>query len=116
MAQVFISYSRKDLSFVEQLVTDLKNAGLDVWYDISSLGGGSRWRVELETAIRNCQFVIVVLSPDSIASEWVEREFLFASNLKRKIIPLMYRSCELPLNYLDLNYIDVQGGKLSSEL
>ncbi len=108
MAKVFISYSRKDLSFVEQLATDLKKAGLDVWYDVSSLGGGARWRVEIEAAIKNSQFVIVVLSPDSIASEWVEREFLFASKLERKIIPLMYRSCELTLNYLDLNYIDVQ--------
>ena len=109
MAQIFISYSRKDISFVEQLVADLKGAGFDVWYDVSGISGGSRWRSEIENAIRNSQYIIVVLSPDSVASEWVEREFLFSSNLKRKIIPLMYRSCELPLNYLDLNYIDVQG-------
>ena len=109
MAKVFISYSRKDLSFVKKLAADLEKTSLDVWYDVSDLGGGSRWRIEIEKAIRSSQFVIVVLSPDSIASEWVEREFLFASNLKRKIIPLLYRPCELPLNYLDLNYIDVQG-------
>jgi len=109
MTQVFISYSRKDLSFVSQLVADLKKAGFDVWYDVSGLGGGSRWRSEIENALRRSQFVLVVLSPDSIASEWVEREFLFASNLRRKIVPLMYRACELPLNYVDMNYIDVQG-------
>jgi Tol biopolymer transport system component len=109
MAQVFISYSRKDLPFVEQLAADLKNAGFDVWYDVSGISGGSRWRVEIENAIRNSQFAVVILSPDSTTSEWVEREFLFASNLKRKIIPLYYRECELPLNYLNLNYIDVQG-------
>ena len=81
MAQVFISYSRKDISFVEQLVADLRNTGLDVWYDVSSLRGGSRWRIEIENAIKNSQFFIVVLSPDSMASEWVEREFLLASKL-----------------------------------
>lgn len=111
MAQVFISYSRKDLSFVEQLAADLKSAGFDVWYDVSGLRGGSRWRFEIENAIRNSESAIFVLSPDSIASEWVEREFLFSSNLKRKLIPLMYRYCELPLSYLNLNYIDVQGDK-----
>jgi hypothetical protein len=39
----------------------------------------------------------------------VEREFLFASNLKLGLLPLLYRYCELPLSYLNLNYIDVQG-------
>jgi len=109
MAQVFISYSRKDLSFVEQLVADLKDAGFDVWYDVSGLRGGSRWMFEIEKALRESQFAIFVLSPDSIASEWVEREFLFASNRKLKLIPVLYRPCELPLNYLNLNYVDVQG-------
>ena len=109
MVQVFISYSRKDISFVELLAGDLKKNGMDVWYDLSRLEGGSRWRAEIEKAIRNSQYVIVVLSPASVESEWVEREFLFASNLKRKIIPLLYRPCEIPLGYLDLNYIDVQG-------
>jgi len=91
------------------LATDLKNAGLDVWYDISSLSGGARWRIEIEKALQNSQFIIVVLSPDSVVSEWVEREFLFASNLNLKIIPLLYRSCKLPLNYVNINYIDVRG-------
>ena len=109
MTQVFLSYSRKDISFIGRLAADLKNAGIDVWYDVSRIAGGARWRSEIENALRNSQYVIVVLSPDSIVSEWVEREFLFSSNLRRKVIPLMYRACELPLNYVDLNYIDVQG-------
>lgn len=109
MAQIFISYSRRDLPFVERLASDLKGNGFEVWYDVSRLRGGARWRTEIQNAIKNSQFVVVVLSPDSVESEWVEREFLFSSNLKRKIIPLLYRPCELPLNYLNLNYIDVQG-------
>ena len=113
MAQVFISYSRRDLPFVEQLVSDLKKTGLNVWYDLSGLEGGSRWRVEIQNAIRKSEYVIVVLSPDSVESEWVEREYLFSSNLKRKILPILYRPCELPLNFLDLNYIDVQGENYS---
>lgn len=37
MTQVFISYSHKDLDFVEQLAADLKVAGLDVWYGLSEV-------------------------------------------------------------------------------
>ena len=39
MPQVFLSYSRRDLGFVEKLASDLKEAGLDVWYDLSGLDG-----------------------------------------------------------------------------
>ena len=109
MTQIFISYSRKDLKFVEGLASDLKRAGFEVWYDFLRLRGGERWRIEIQNALKASQCVITVLSPDSVASEWVEREFLFASSLKRGIIPLLLRDCELPLNYMDLNYIDVRG-------
>lgn len=109
MTQVFISYSRRDIALVEQLAADLKTAGLDVWYDLSGLDGGARWRIEIERAIRESQYVIVVLSPDSVASEWVEREYLFANNLGKEIIPLYYRPCDLPLYYLNVHYIDIQG-------
>src|SRR5687768_7146823 len=109
MTQIFISYSRKDLQFVEGLASDLKQAGFEVWYDFLRLRGGERWRIEIQNALKASQCVITVLSPDSVDSEWVEREFLFASSLKRGIIPLLLRDCELPLNYMDLNYIDVRG-------
>ena len=111
MTQIFLSYSRKDLDFVEQLASDLKESGLDVWYDLSGLDGGSRWRNSIEKAIRESQYVVIVLSPDSVSSEWVEREYLFASNLGRKIVPVLLRPCELPLYYLNIHYIDFQDGK-----
>jgi hypothetical protein len=51
MTQVFISYSRKDLAFVERLANDLQAAGLEVWYDLSGLDGGTRWGREIQSAI-----------------------------------------------------------------
>ena len=95
MTQVFISYSRRDLDFVEQLAADLKAAGLNVWYDLSGLEGGSRWSRELEKAIRESQYVLVVLSPDSVSSKWVEEEFLFASELNKKTIPFYHPEAQL---------------------
>ena len=43
MKQVFISYSRRDLVFVEKFAEDLQKAGYDVWYDLTDLEGGDRW-------------------------------------------------------------------------
>lgn len=110
MTQVFISYSRKDVSFVKQLASDLEIAGLNVWYDLSGLEGGSRWNQEIEDAIGASQYFIVVLSPYSIVSTWVKEEILYARGLERKIVPLLYKPCVIPLGLNTLNYINVQGG------
>jgi len=108
MTQVFISYSRKDLEFVQRLADDLIAAGLEVWYDLSGLEAGSRWGGEIQKAIKASQYFIVILSSNSIASEWVEKEFLYADNLKLKIIPILYQPCEIPMWFINLHFIDMQ--------
>jgi hypothetical protein len=109
MTRVFISYSRKDLVFVERLSGDLKTAGLEVWYDLSGLEGGTRWGREIQNAIQQSEIFIVVLSPNSVESEWVEKEFMYANSQKRKVIPLLYQPCETPMWFINLHFIDVQG-------
>lgn len=109
MTQVFISYSRKDLTFVERLAKDLEAAGLEVWYDLSGLEVGTRWGKEIQNALDQSQYFLVVLSPNSVDSEWVEKEFLYANNQKTKIIPLLYAPCRVPMWFINLHFIDVQG-------
>jgi TIR domain len=109
MTQVFISYSRKDLAFVERLAESLKTAGLQVWYDLSGLDVGTRWGREIQSAIEASQCFVVVLSPNSVESEWVEKEFLYANSLKKRIIPLLYQPCKTPMWFINLHFIDVQG-------
>ncbi len=114
MTQVFISYSRKDLAFVERLAKDLQAAGLEVWYDLSGLDGGARWGQEIQNSIEASQIFVVVLSPNSVASEWVEKEFMYANSLKKRIIPLLYQPCKVPMWFINLHFIDVQGENYDS--
>ena len=109
MTQVFISYSRKDLAFVERLAENLQAAGLQVWYDLSGLDVGTRWGRDIQDAIEQCQCFVVVLSPNSVDSEWVEKEFMYANSLKKRIIPLLYQPCKAPMWFINLHFIDVQG-------
>jgi actin-related protein len=109
MTRAFISYSRKDLAFVERLAEDLQAAGLEVWYDLSGLDGGTRWGREIQNSIETSLCFVVVLSPNSIDSEWVEKEFMYANSLKKKIIPLLYQPCKTPMWFINLHFIDVQG-------
>jgi len=107
--QVFISYSRKDLRFVKRLASDLRAAGLEVWYDLSRLEGGDTWPEKIQYAIDASDKFIIVISPDSIASRWVRKEFLYGTSKIGKIVPLSYKKCELPLWLLDIHFIDVEG-------
>jgi hypothetical protein len=113
MTQVFISYSRKDLKFVKRLAGDLKAAGFSIWYDLSGLDGGTTWGSEIQSAIEKSRFFLVVLSPNSIVSKWVQREFLFAEDCRLKIIPLQYLPCRMPMWMLDLQSIDLRGRNYS---
>ncbi|HSG44450.1 MAG TPA: TIR domain-containing protein [Anaerolineales bacterium] len=110
MTRVFISYSRTDMEFVQRLATDLKNAGLDVWWDLSGIQGSDVWEQKIEEGLRNCEYFIVVLTPASLESRWVRREYLSADNRGIRIIPLRLKSYdETPLTLRDIQPIEAIG-------
>jgi len=90
MSHVFISYSRKDAEFAEMLREQVKEAGFDVWMD-SILPAGFDWRQEIDQAIRQAFVLLVIVSPDSRASEYVTYEWAFALGLGLKVIPLLIK-------------------------
>ena len=104
--KVFISYSRKDIKFARRLAGDLESAGFDVWWDISDLKGGDDWVRFIPAAIEACQFFVVLLSPDSVKSEWVSKEYSYALRLRKKIVPAMIRQCDVPFALNTINYVD----------
>ena len=106
MTQVFISYSRKDIKFARRLAGDLEKAGFDVWWDISDLKGGDDWVRFIPAAIEASQYFVVLLSPNSIQSEWVEKEYSYAIRLRKKIIPAMIKLCAVPFSLHTINYVD----------
>ena len=107
--KVFISYSRKDTKFVRRLAGDLENAGFDVWWDLSDLKGGDDWVRLIPSAIAASHYFVVLLSPDSIKSEWVSKEYTYAIVNRKKIVPAMIRSCDVPFALNTINYVNFIG-------
>ncbi len=116
MAKVFISYSRQDLNFVQGFAQTLMSNGVDVWWDLSSLQGGDNWTNEIPQAIENCDLCIVVLSPNSVKSEWVQKEYTYALNHQKRIIPVLYQSCKIPFALVNINFIDLRGANYQKGL
>lgn len=103
---IFLSYSRSDIEFVRRLARDLQQAGYDPWWDVAGLRGGQTWAAEIEKHVRECSAMIVVLSPDASRSEWVHKETLKAVELRKQIIPVMWRESELPITLVDRQFVD----------
>jgi len=100
--RVFLSHSGKDKDFVRELYRRLTRDGVSCFFDIESIGWGGNWVRALERALDECEFVVLVLSPDFCNSEWVEAERTSSiaddpAGLRRKLLPLMLRPCrDLP--------------------
>jgi hypothetical protein len=89
MGKIFISYSRKDKGFVDGLVQDLGENGFEVWIDREDIVGGERWRAQIVEAIRSCDAFLIILSPQSVASDNIAKELALAEKNKRRIIPVV---------------------------
>lgn len=101
LPSVFLSHNHADKPFVRRLAADLENQGVPFWLDEAEIKVGESLIEKIRDGIDKMDYVVVVLSPNSVASPWVQREVDVAMNQeiqgKRvKVLPLMYRDCELP--------------------
>ena len=70
----FISYSTKDQKFAERLHADLQAKGVRCWFAPHDTKGGRKLYEQIDAAIHIHNRVLLILSRDSINSEWVKRE------------------------------------------
>ncbi|MBU0519504.1 toll/interleukin-1 receptor domain-containing protein [bacterium] len=80
----FISYSRKDEEFVDRLHADLQDKGVRCWLDRKDLPWGEETHQFIDATIRHREKVLLVLSENSIRSEWVKDEVEAALERERK--------------------------------
>lgn len=106
LPSIFVSYSRKNLEFVQRLAADLRRQRVKVWFD-ERLELGGNWRDELADAIRTADGFVLIASPHAAESEYVLWEISIALNRHKKIFPLMLERCELPDTIAHLNWKSV---------
>jgi hypothetical protein len=70
----FISYSSADEDFCRRLHGRLQDAGLRVWFAPHDIQGGRKLHEQIDQAIRVYDKLLLVLSPHSMQSPWVEFE------------------------------------------
>ena len=99
--KIFISHSSKDKVFVRKLASDLKNIGHNVWLDEWEIKIGECIISKIEDGIKSSDYVIIVLSENSVKSGWVEREWKskYWDEIKNNqilVLPAIIEECEIP--------------------
>src|SRR5687768_359354 len=94
MADVFISYSRKDQEFARRLHGALTAQGHDVWVDWEDIPLTAEWLKEIYRGIEEAGAFVFVISPDSLASEVCRQEVDYALANNKRIIPVVRREVD----------------------
>ena len=106
MARIFLSYARDDLDAAKQLASCIGEAGHDVWWD-HHLHGGSRFAAEIDRALKDAQVVVVLWSPSSVESAWVQDEAAEGRDSGR-LVPVSIGSAKPPLGFRQFQTVDLR--------
>jgi len=90
---VFLSYSSQDIEEARQLSKAIKRAGGKVFMAEKSLIPGDEFAEEIKQALWAARELWLLVSPNSLKSEWVISEWGAAWVLGRRIVPILLR-CE----------------------
>lgn len=110
-ASAFISYSSDDAEFVARLASDLASSGKNVWWDRWEIRVGDSIVEKINNGISRNDYLIVVLSPNSVRSAWVKKELnmgLMRELTTRNVVilPIVIADCNIPAIISDKRYAD----------
>ena len=113
---VFLSHNSVDKPWVIDLKDALEARGLRVWLDQDEIRPGDLFVGALEKGLKESRCVVLVVSPEAVASEWVTEEYARAVTLTKKkgnplqLIPAILRDAELPGFLQSRNWVDFREG------
>ena len=70
----FISYATRDQEFADRLYADLQAKGVRCWFAPHDIRSGRKIHEQIDEAIRLHDKLLLILSDDSMASDWVQTE------------------------------------------
>ena len=92
--QIFFSYDSSDLGFAKALAAQLTRRGHSPWITDLALTPGDKWAHAIDEALRKSKAMVVLLSPESVRSDYLKREVEFAlgdSKFEGRVFPVLIR-------------------------
>ena len=99
--RVFLSYRRANAGTADALLKKLESDGYAVWIDRTDIGGGTKWRAEIEKALIESAAMVLLLTKSALESDEIYKEIARAVELDKPVIPLLIEPVELHGWYKD---------------
>jgi adenylate cyclase len=96
MADVFVSYARRDRARVAPLVAALEDEGWKVWWD-PQIAPGQEFDDLIAQELNRARCVVVVWTESSVASRWVRGEAREAAD-RGLLVPVSFGAVQLPID------------------
>lgn len=93
---VFISYSSKNKSVADAVVSDLENHGIRCWYAPRNIMPGTEWVTAITEALNNSKILVLIYTDDSNESRQVMNEIALQFNANKPIVP--FRLCDTKMS------------------
>jgi len=109
MADVFVSYDRRDRELAERVVAALTEQGLTVWWD-DRITPHETWDKTIEREVDAAKKVLVLWTKNSVESDWVRTEAGAArESTPPKLVQARFSDCKVPLAFRLLQHVDLIG-------
>jgi TIR domain len=112
--RVFLSYDRADKAFARALSSELARRGLSVWRGEEEALPGDNWALQVGEALKKSKAMVVLVSPESMRSNWVRREIEYALGDLRyegRLFPVLVRPTDdVPWILRELNMLSARQG------
>ena len=104
---VFVSYAHADADYVLKLTAFLAAQGIPFWFDEDRLNPGSKFSRKIRDAIDACSGFVLVMTPASEDSGFVEEERDRAESRDKALVPLLVEG-EKHFGVARRNFIDLR--------
>ena len=96
--KIFLSYAHEDFKIKERVLTYLKpllrENKVEIWHD-SMIRPGDDWDDEVQTSLDQCDIYLLLISPDSIASDYIIfKELQIAYQKNKRILGFLISDCD----------------------
>lgn len=108
--RIYVAHSSEDGRVSKRIAELLQRKSFEVWYDKWEIKVGDSIVQKISHGLKQGDFLVVILSKNSVKSRWVQMELSAALQMGLFVLPVRIDDCKIPILLRDTKYADFRKG------